>query len=204
MPTGWRWDPGVPGYVTPDGRRQPLALLRPAADMRAEESRARLQRLAGELIGRQLSVGAFEAAVRDEIRMLHIELRLMAIGGREHATPRDWGRVGAALRDEYGYLRSMCARIRRGELSEARIRSRTVQYAGANALEEFENGRMLAMRGAGCAEKRRVLRPAAHCPTCVEEAEQGWVPIDQPGWIVGDGECGPACRCTMEYRGKEG
>lgn len=200
MPDGWRWDPSLPGYTAPDGTTRPLADLRPVADQRAEESRQRLLGLADALFRGGLSVAEFEAAARDEIRMLHVELRLLGVGGREHATESDWGRVGATLRAEYAYLHAMCARIRRGELSDLRIRARMVLYAGANALEEFENGRLWSMRAAGYTQKRRVLQPAVHCDTCRAEAERGWVPIAEPGWVVGDSECGPACRCTMGYR----
>ena len=77
--------------------------------------------------------------------------------------------------------------------------SRAASYMDA-ALMTYERNRYRAHLFMGYTEAQRVTHPTAdHCPGCMEEAEKGWVPIEDLV-LLGDEECGQWCYCTVEYR----
>jgi hypothetical protein len=72
----------------------------------------------------------------------------------------------------------------------------------------FENWRVQEAKRQGYTEARRFLTPAEHCeeselPGCIEEANKGWMPIDQlvP---LGGCTCRSNCKCYVKFRTRRG
>lgn len=198
-PESWRFDKDTQRWRHGESGR-PVAPERIAAVL-AERQTAVKDALAQH--GRDLANGkhtsaSFQAAARAEIKAAHIQARLLAIGGRENATPKDWGTVGRELRDQYARLSDFASVP---EMSEAYAANRAASYGGGAVKGTYATGQRDSHAAAGFDEKRRTgPNDSQTCETCGSEIAAGWVPIDEDGWEVGGPDCYPNCRCSVEYR----
>jgi hypothetical protein len=153
-----------------------------------------------------IPVGEWERRMRQEIKAIHTYSAMAAKGGRAQLDNRDFGRIGAAVKRQYKYLRGFAddissgkQRLDGGTVSRARL------YAQAGR-GSFEKTRQTEMRARGFAEERNILAPAEHCEgagSCVEQTERGWVPVGEliP---IGGRLCVVNCKCRIEYRNADG
>lgn len=159
-----------------------------------------ISQLADSLRTGQISLGEWEAAMRDMLREQYITAMELAKGGREFVTPSDWGYVGSALKKQYGYLSNFAQEIAANPSAwmNGRLNARMNLYAesGYAALEDFIRREHIEQ---GFDEERRLLGEADHCPGCLEQAAQGWQPI---GTLdpIGAEECVTHCKCEFDYR----
>lgn len=196
----WTFDPRVGAYRDPAGQARDLAAVRRAFDLRVEASRETMRGHARDLAAGRIDAKAFEQRMRDDIRRIHVEGRVLGVGGREMATARDYGRTGAEIKKEYRYLSGFVRDIEDGRHTPAGIEARASKYAGANAIQEFEAGRLGVMTEAGYTQARRVaVNDAGTCDTCRAHAARGWVALEAVA-PIGDDECQASCRCVIEFR----
>lgn len=201
MPTPWTFDPSVGTYRDPKGDPRSYRVIRDAFDLRVTDAGAAMRGHAADFNAGTITLREFETRMRADIKRLHVQGRVLGAGGRAATTKSDYGSAGAAIKKEYKYLRGFVGDIESGRHTAAGIENRAGKYAGANAIEGFEQGRRGVMRGAGYAEMRFAGPDDADtCVTCQDKLGRGWVPIDDGGLSVGDGECRNACRHTIEYR----
>ncbi len=152
-------------------------------------------------VGR-LSLAEWEREMRRQIRDAHATAHAMARGGWKRMTPSDWGRVGAAVREQYKYLSAFAAGIETGAVPRTKaLAARARLYAEAARRSHFETERWL-MANRGYVEERSVLGIADHCDGCLAEAGKGWRPI---GTLlpIGGRDCKARCRCWFEYRKRD-
>ncbi len=200
-PESWSFDTGSQRWRHGESGR-PVAPSR-IADVLAERQAAVKDALAGH--GRALANGTmtpaqFQAAARADIKAAHIQARLLAIGGRENATPKDWGKVGNELRNQYGYLAEFAATP---EMSEAYAANRASLYGGAAVKGTYTAGQQSSHAANGYDQARKVgPNDGATCSDCSEEIAQGWVPIEDAP-TIGHTQCLSNCRCEVEF-GKSG
>lgn len=170
--------------------------VRAQVDRVIERGADRMQVLTERLARGELSIADWMRGMGQEMKIQHILAAVSARGGWEQMTPADFGRVGAKLRNEYGYLRRFAEQIARGEIPiDGRAVARSRLYSHA-ARAEYEQIR----REAGVyTQERRVLHASESCEDCVEYASWGWRPI---GTLppIGDSRCGVNCRCTFEFK----
>jgi len=69
-----------------------------------EENSSDVSVLVRHLLSGELSPQTFENQMRLTIKDAYIQSYLLGIGGRSRMTPSDWGRIGASLRTQYGFL----------------------------------------------------------------------------------------------------
>lgn len=165
---------------------------------RAVEGGVRLLAQTDAVIGGNLPVDLWQQSVSRELKRAHLQAAMLGRGGRDQMTPRDWGRVGRKLRDEYRYLRDFAQAIAEGRLSEAQIKARLQLYANG-IRSSYYKGVEDAMRAAGAVEEERMLNPAEHCDDCVGYAAQGRVPL---GTLPAPGEgsvCRHNCKCGKVF-----
>lgn len=169
--------------------------VRAQVDRVIDSGSDRLQALTERLVRGELSVADWMRGMGREIKSQNLLAAVAARGGWEQMTPSDFGRIGAKLRNEYGYLRRFAEQIARGEIPlDGRVVARSRLYAQAARIE-YEQIR----REAGIyTHERRVLHASESCEDCVEYAARGWRTI---GTLppVGDSRCGVNCRCTFEF-----
>lgn len=197
-PDSWRFD-------TDRQRWQHGASGRPVSPARIAEVLAQRQEAVKESMaehGRAFARGAagrgeFVASMRQESKSAMIQARLLAIGGRENATPKDWGTVGQALRQEYGHLETFADVA---QMSEEYAANRASLYGGSAIKNAYAVGQRDSAAAAGFDRKRRT-GPAddTTCQTCSEEIAAGWVDIDEDGWQIGHTDCLANDRCEIEY-----
>ena len=157
--------------------------------------------LATKLTSNKITLAQWQISMREVVKTTHIQLYLVGKGGPALMTKIDYGKLGASLKKEYKFLDAFARDVRDGKLSPAGISLRCSMYGSASLLADYELGRFYAQKDAGKKEKRRLTSGDSHvCETCRSEAAQGWVPIDKPGWILGQTACRMGDRCGFEYR----
>lgn len=152
---------------------------RAAADAAKDVMRERVEGLAEDVAAGRMSPAAFRAALRQEVKDVHISAAVASRGGDWSAmTAEDWGRVGGRIGRQYGYADQFVRDIAAGlgtddALSAARIRQRAGLYADA----------------------------ASHSFEAQEVANVGVDPTALPAH-PGDGstDCRTRCRCTWTLR----
>ena len=144
----------------------------------------------------------FELAMRDLLRSAHIVAASVGKGGRARMLARDWGRVGAKIKWQYGYLQRFARKIARGGISDTALASRARSYASSifvsfsntfqDAQTEFVEG------GKNPVLARLVQNSQEGCEECTADAAEGWMSVDDMGEI-GSRICGDFCRCDIEF-----
>lgn len=200
----YRWNAGAGRYVdVATGRFIPKQAEVRALDERIKAGIDQVQAVTAGMTRGVVTVAEWQTAVAVELRRMHTQAAALGRGGWQQMTPRDWGHVGRALRDEYAYLRGFAEALASGTLSEAQINARVSQYVNG-IWSRYWRGETSAMQGAGMTEERRILTPAEHCKDCEGYAAQGWQPL---GSLPEPGEgsvCGHNCRCIKVYRAPDG
>lgn len=197
----WIFDPSVGTYRDPKGHPRSYTTVRAALDKRVADAKETLRAHGAAQAAGDATLAEFEKRMRAEIKTLHVQARVLGVGGKNAATKSDYGKAGAAIKKEYRYLRGFVQDIEDGRHTAAGIEDRASKYAGANAINGFEDGRKGVMRGAGYTEVRFAGPDDARtCNTCRDRIRRGWVPIGDGGMVIGDSECADSCRHTLEYR----
>jgi hypothetical protein len=150
---------------------------------------------------------------------------LMAATGTIDPAPADVVIVGKEIERQAGFLAKFRKQIAKGAVVlgslvgptgsplppstpaasrpvSARVLSRAEMYGDAiwGGTQAVIRARMVRE---GYDEARRLLGGASqHCPDCPPLARLGWQPIEKVR-AIGDTQCGPRCRCSVEYRHRE-
>lgn len=205
-PTSWSFDPVSQRYRYPNtGRAVPYERVRGLVERRQAAVRAEMAGHTKAMVDGRITPDAWRDRMRATVKSAHVQLRIVGAGGPDQMTPREWGRTGASLKREYKYLDAFARDVVAGKATPGQIALRASMYGGASVLNEYERGRFYAHEAAGYKEKRRIAAGDDHvCATCMREAAMGWVPIGEPGFVLGATECKMNDRCRFEYRRAEG
>jgi hypothetical protein len=89
--------------------------------------------LASQVYNGNLSIGAWEEAMKSEIRALHVATGTIGKGGWDNMTQSDWGRIGAEVKQQYRFLHGFADTIaeKRDNISLAAIQARAHMYGEA-------------------------------------------------------------------------
>lgn len=193
MPS-FQWSTSRRRYLDAKGKLVSEKRVRNALDATIAAAKARI-----DALGEGLAASDVDAilALRAEIRAGHRAAALLAYGGTLPASMR--GRLGAAVKKQYGYLDDFLREIEGGTAGSAkRIVARAKLYMDA-VRGTYQQMVRVREQAAGMGEERRVLSPAEHCDDCVAAAKQGWQPM---GTLppIGDSACRVNCKCHFEYR----
>lgn len=195
----FRWNGAASRYVRPNGRFASRGEVRATLDATLRNHGRDLSRMTVSLREGRLSLAAWQVAMRDEIKAVHLYAAAAARGGWDRLTPADYGHVGREVRRQYDFLNDFAQDIARGLSVDGRAASRAAMYAEAARTTYHRVDRMEQRDHNGMTEELSVLHAAEHCYECVDEADRGWVPIGTC-IDVGSRVCGPRCKCTMSYR----
>ncbi|HRH40399.1 MAG TPA: hypothetical protein PKY82_02055 [Pyrinomonadaceae bacterium] len=133
-----------------------------------------------------------------KIKTAHLAAAAIGKGGRKQMTVSDWGKTGAAIREQYKFLNNFSREIEKGRQSANQIEFRASTYAKA-VRETFYKQEIDVRKKAGYLFCRRILDAAESCIECESWATKGFVPIEeQPP--IGGLLCRNFCRCELEYR----
>ena len=175
------------------------AQVRTALDQAIVSAKDGMRDIAQDLVDGNISLADWQTRMAQQIKLIHLASGAAAVGGWAQLTPSDYGRIGAALRQQYAYLQRFALQIENGLVPlDGRLIVRSLLYgeAGRGTFEDFARA---AAQRAGMTHERRVLGAAEHCKDCVKYAGWGWKPI---GTLprIGNSQCVTNCHCTFEFR----
>lgn len=160
----------------------------------AEAAQETQRTLTRQLYNGDISLAQWQRGVAAEQKDARLAQSMFARGGRDNMTPREWGRVGRQLRDDYGYLSGFAQDIADGKVSEAEALRRIGMYGNATGSSYWQewirqqegegwnnlpaltqvprDGKTDCLTNCKCDLDRRddgiwwLLRPAEHCDDC--------------------------------------
>lgn len=185
-------DPITGRFIT---RRQ----VRGWVDKLVQQAQRRLTESADAMRRGDISVGEWQKAMRAEIKQTQLSVEALVRGGWSQMTQRDFGRVGARVREQFKYLDKFTRDLQNNrQATDGRFIQRAKSYAAA-ARVNFHESQTDQLSELGYSEERNVLHAAEHCADCLDQAALGWVPI---GTLtpIGSRQCRVNDRCSVEYR----
>lgn len=154
-----------------------------------------LEGLTRRMYAQDITLTQWQASVASELKDAHLAQAMFARGGKANMGAAQFGRVGATLRDEYGFLAAFADDIAAGRVSEAQALARIRQYGRATRQSYWNEYRIASP---GMVAWR--LNPAEHCPDCLALAAGSPYRADQLPTVPGAGStrCRGNCKCTLE------
>ncbi len=161
-------------------------------------------------IGRRFNEGKinaaeFNVAMRELLKAGHIVSSTVGRGGREMMQAVDWGRVGAKLQWQYGFLDKLTRKLESGATVNAEGRAKQyvnsiyVSYADSymeTNREFIESGGDNSPNGEILC--RLVTNSKEGCVECAADEALDWIPVSEMGEI-GTRICGDFCLCDIEF-----
>ena len=203
-PAKFTWDTEKRRYYYDSGRAVPLRTLENWIDKASANAELRLENLTKDLISNKIDLVEWTLKFKDEIRNGHNAMAMIAAGGRDQMTAKEWGKAGNIIKVQYKYLDNFARQIESGEISLTDALAVRARMYGAAMYPSYVSGVRQREINAGATEERSVLTPAdGWCNGsengCIEQAARGWVPI---GDLIplGDRLCMVRCRCSYESR----
>lgn len=163
--------------------------------------RVRFMGHARNLIANNITLAEFQLRMAEDLKLSHIRLTGLAIGGLNKFNTEYYGLIGNQLAFHFQRLNQMAALIESGKMPPEVVLKRVQRYAGA-AKTSFYRAEKKRKSQLGFNEARRELDPQAqHCDSCVLHSTNGkWLPISE---VIPPGvrcECKQNCRCKIFYR----
>jgi hypothetical protein len=188
------------------GRKVSHLAVRAEIDKLSDFVAKEAARIANRYKAGKITLAGFETEMRALLKSGHIVAASVGKGGRARMTQRDWGRVGAKIKWQNGYLTKFARKIGRGTISEIATASRARSYASAiyisfastfkESQEEFVEG------GKNPARVRLVTNSKEGCDECAADEAEGWMSVDDMKEL-GSRICGDWCKCDLEFEDDE-
>jgi len=159
-------------------------------------------RLAKSYKNGSLTLLEFETEMRSLLKSAHIIAASVGKGGRDRMLQSDWGRVGAKIKWQNGYLSKFARKIERGTVSDIATVSRARSYASsiyisfANTFQESQTE--FVAEGKNPAMVRLITNSAEGCQECADDEAEGWMSVDDMKEL-GSRLCGDFCKCDLEF-----
>lgn len=183
------------------GQYVPQSAVREAIDVAIEREQRELTRISRRLRAGTISLDQWQVQMAETSKSLHLWSGTAARGGWGQMTSSDYGKIGARVRAQYGYLDNFAQQIERGEVNVklGGFLTRVEMYADAGRNTYHSILLSVMMDDVGMTEERNVLGIADHCDGCLEAEAEGWVPIDTLP-LPGERDCLTRCKCDIIYR----
>lgn len=169
-------------------------------EQRVNDTENRLASIIQDVFSKELSPGVAQEMARDELRRLSLSNAAMGKGGIDQLNFRDYGRVGAQLRDSYSRMNRLVNDVASGKASLPQALNRLEGYTLEARNQFFAAQRDAASQSGRQMEERRTLHARESCQDCIGYAAMGWQPLGVLPMIGQRSRCNAYCRCTMETR----
>lgn len=70
--------------------------------------------------------------LREIIKQTNIDMYALGAGGRNGMSQRDWGRIGAMVKEQYKYLNNLVDQIAKGKITPAQANARLKMYINSS------------------------------------------------------------------------
>lgn len=196
----YQWDPSAARFRDlATGRYISRNQVRRAVDDLVRKSQARITIASDQVRSGSITTSEWNAIMRQEIKRTHLTKEALVRGGWNQLTSADYGRVGAAVRDQYTYLDRFVAELESGSIrTDGEFMRRARSYVESARVAYYEAlAEMLP--ALGYTEEKNKLNPAEHCSDCIDQRNLGWVRIGTciP---IGRRKCRNSDQCEMLYR----
>ena len=181
------------------GRFVSRADLRRRVDVYVDNVRARVKQAGERLRDGRLTLPQWQLEMESIIKRGHTASGAIGSGGWKQATSADWGRIGARVKSEYGYLQNFAIDIENGLPLDGRFLNRAQQY-GQAVCQSYESQIRKLDLASGPMEERRLLHAEHSCNECISYAARGWQPGGELPDIGAACSCKSSCRCSFERR----
>lgn len=205
---GYVWVPGVGA----NGRYRDVATgrfvkgsaVRSAMDAYLDKSDDAAGAASQALRDGKISLADWQTAMMRQIKIAHMNAAATAVGGYANMTPSDYGRAGAAIKEQYQYLRKFAEDIAAGKQKlDGRMVYRAKMYiqAARETMYKIKRGAAKLFNQIDMVRSKRNARDS--CIECIE-LDGVWFRLDDPNYKPpGNRICAKNCRCHEEY-GKSG
>lgn len=198
----YRFEPssGVSGRYrdTLTGRFVPSATVRRELDRYLDASDDAARVLARALRNREVSLADWELGMRRLIKNTHLNAIALERGGWSNLTPRDYGRAGQIIREQYGYLKQFGLDIASGKQrldGTLDFRARLYTEAGRNTWYRSHAANMTT----AVTHQRSIRGKRDSCWQCMD-LDRRVFRIDDPTFpLPGRRVCLHNCGCHLEY-----
>lgn len=136
----WLYDIATKTFISENGRRLSEGDLNEVRDQYLDSMSELVAAYSSNLDGGSWTMPQYEEAMRKRLKDAHIAEYVLGRGGISQMTPSDYGRIGATLKKEYGYLRSFLDDIAAGKETAGQANNRARNFLGG-ARQSFSRGR---------------------------------------------------------------
>lgn len=124
----WYWDDSAQRYRGSDGRFVGVRQMQELREVFMNQQKLTLADMALRFDRKEITLDQFRNAAKLIIKDTYIDLYAMGAGGRNNLSQRDWGRIGAMLKEQWKYLRAMFLDIGTGKISAQQAAARFAMY----------------------------------------------------------------------------
>lgn len=195
---GLRWNPSLARYIDERGRIVSRDAVARALDASLVNTHAKARALGEQLNSGALSLVDWERNMRVLIKDAHIFATAGSVGGWAQLGPAEYGRIGAAVRDQYEFLYQFARDIASGKQGLGGVGARSVLYIEA-ARTTAEQQQLASDTDAGYDQECNILGRADHCGECPALTALGWVAIGTLP-MPGRRRCRTRCKCRIQRR----
>lgn len=199
---GFTWDADRQAYIRPNGRPVADESVTHALLLFLAAIAWDLEHHAEQAARGEVTVDHWRDTVAPLIRSAYIAAYVLGVGGLDALTDDGRSTIGTRLADSMARLDRFAGLVADRDPAVdtiAAVVARAALYVSPG-YTLHEAARAESHETAGFAEERSILEPGAeHCLECAQVADLGWVAIGSTP-LPGGRECGPGCRCRMEYR----
>ncbi len=198
MPYRWEPNAGVSGrYRDERGRFVAPSTVRRELD-RYLDTADPAKALAEALRGRAVSVADWELGMRRHVKNVTINAISLERGGYANVRPSDWGRAGAIVREQYGYLKGFAADIASGKQRlDGTLGTRAKLYTQAARTSLYKSKAANMSLEVTHVRTRRSARDS--CRQCLD-LDGKVFRINDPSFpLPGQRICRANCQCHLEY-----
>lgn len=195
-PLRWLWDQARRVYERVRGERteqvvEPIPTHRDRY-LAQEMGKDIAGSLTDALAGGKISIQRWQLDFRQNLKDIYRNEYLLARGGRGAMTQSDWGKLGAMLKKQYGYMNRFAEEIAAGNLTDAQVKARMDMYF-KSARQAYERGAESA-RGmpplpAHPGDGSTVCLSNCQCHWDIQETDDEWLAT----WTLGAAEHCPDC-----------
>ena len=199
MPYRWEPNAGVSGRYrdTSTGRYVQGAAVRRELD-RYLDTADPAKALAEALRGRQVSLADWELGMRRHVKNVTINAISLERGGYANVRPSDWGRAGAIVREQYGYLKGFAADIASGKQRLDGTLARRASLYSQSARNSYYRSKAANMSGK-VTHQMSVRSARDSCWQC-RDLDRKVFRIDDTSFVLpGRRVCNHNCQCHIAY-----
>ena len=198
MPFRWEPNAGASGrYRDERGRFIASSTVRQELD-RYLDAADPAKALAEALRGRSLSVADWEVAMRRHVKNVTINAISLERGGYANVRPSDWGRAGAIVREQYGYLKGFAADIASGKQKLDGTLARRASLYSQSGRNAYYRSKAAHMTGK-VTHQMSVRSARDSCWQC-RDLDRKVFRIDDTSFpLPGRRVCNHNCQCHLAY-----